>query len=299
MDSLQIPNLCAKFGKSHLRRPYFGKTILGWSLTVLWFESPAQGQFRPSVLPLSIHREAAINGWIPGQWSWPSTPSRSSLQWTSSIGGRYHPAVPALSEFTFALGYSSSKDWLTLGITQYGSPPTKRYEFCLGYNKSMNRNRAGVSLEWNILSNSSIPYQHLSASLGSEQALGNHWRIGFALRHPMILHQLYKRRPYIDHREEPIHGLHLGLFTMMQKDPWLIHGAAHFSRIEGLRSEISFIYKRNTGLGIVFSTDPVNTLFKFGICYIKTSSSLWASTMYSPLPGLSYQAAWEGGIHKK
>jgi hypothetical protein len=96
-----------------------------------------------------------------------------------------------------------------------------------------------------------------------------------------------------------VHGLGLSLFTMMKSDPWNIHGATHFSRIEGLRLEMGFIYQRKSGFGMVFSTDPVNTVMKFGLCYLRDHSSVWASTMDSPLPGLSYQAAWEGGVPRK
>jgi len=115
----------------------------------------------------------------------------------------------------------------------------------------------------------------------------------------MILQNLSVSEANLDQREEPVHGLGLSLFTMMKSDPWIIHGATHFSRIEGLRLEMGFIYRRKSGLGMVFSTDPVNTVMKFGLCNLRDKSSVWASTMDSPLPGLSYQAAWEGGRPRK
>lgn len=299
MDSLQITPLCSNKVKSNAGSFVIRNAFLVWALTGLSLKSIAQGQSRPALLPLGIHREPALNGWIPGQWSWPSTPPRPDLKWSTAVAGRYHPAIPSLQEITFAASYASLQNWLTFGITQNGSPPLRRYKVNLGYSKSMSRNRSGISLEWNRLSSHNIQSQSVAATLGSEQALGKQWRIGLTLQHPMILQTISISETNLDQREEPVHGLGLSLFMMMKSDPWIIHGATHFSRIEGLRLETGFIYRRKSGLGMVFSTDPVNTVMKFGLCYLRDNTTVWASTMDSPLPGLSYQAAWEGGRPRK
>jgi len=268
----------------------------GWALSAVLGIGHLHGQSQPAIMPLAIHREAAVPGWIPGQWSWPATPPRPNMRWASSIGGRYHPAVPALSELLLSIGYSPDQDWLTLGISQQGSFTLRQHQICLGYSKSLKRNRAGLSLKWNRLRNGRIQSQRLSASLGSEQQLGAYWRTGFGLQHPMILKDPSSNSLAMNPREEPVHGLKLGLYSVMQRDPWLFQWATHYSRIEGWRNELGIVYKRSSGLGIVFSTDPMNTLFHFGICYGKSGTSFWTSTLYSPLPGLSYQTAWEGGM---
>jgi len=295
MDSLRVTPLCSNKVKCCAGSLVIRYAFLVWAMTELSLNSIALGQSRPALLPLGIHREPALNGWIPGQWSWPSTPPRTDLKWSTVVGGRYHPAIPSLQEITIAVGFSSLQNWLTLGITQYGSPPLRRHKVNLGYSKSMNRNRSGISLEWIRLNRTNIQSQSLSATLGSEQALNKQWRIGLTIQHPLTFQNPSVSRTNLDQREEPVYGLGLGLFTMVESDPWLVHGATHFSRIEGLRLETGFIYRRNSGLGMVFSADPVNTVMKFGICYKQDKSSVWASTMDSPLPGLSYQTAWEGG----
>jgi hypothetical protein len=254
------------------------------------------GQSRPAILPLSIHREASMPGWIPGQWSWPATPPRPDVRWTSSVGGRFHPFVPALTEFVFSVGYAPDRDWLTLGISRQGTDTYRRHQIVVGYSKSMKHNRAGLSLQWNRTSVSQYQAQHLSAVLGSEQAIGANWRIGFGLQHPMILGRPSGHNPPTDANAEPAQGLNLGLYGVMDRSPLLIQGTMHFSLINGWRSELGVVYRRSSGLGIAFSTDPVKILFNFGICYITNRNSLWTSTLYSPLPGLCYQTAWEGGI---
>ncbi|MFM7701399.1 MAG: hypothetical protein ACKO7V_11525, partial [Bacteroidota bacterium] len=71
MDSQQIPPLCPNNVKSSAGSFVIRNAYLVWALTELSLKSIAQGQSRPALLPLGIHREPALNGWIPGQWSWP------------------------------------------------------------------------------------------------------------------------------------------------------------------------------------------------------------------------------------
>lgn len=267
----------------------------GFVMAVL-SSGPVSGQSGPGILPMTIHRETSMPGWIPGQWSWPATPPRPDLRWTSSIGGRYHPAIPALSELVLSAGYRSDHDWLTLGVSRQGSIPLSRYKVVIGYSKSLKRNRAGLSLQWNRTGYSQHRTQHLSACIGSEQAIGAKWRVGFGLQHPMIPGRPSSHSMGSDGMADPAQGLQLGLYSMMDHNPWLIQGTTHFSRIDGWRNELGLVYRRESGLGIVLSTDPVNTVFVFGICYFLNRYSLWTSTLFSPLPGLCYQTAWEGGI---
>lgn len=299
MDSLHFTPLSSHEVK-HLAGSFIIRNaFLVWALTELTPKPIAQGQNRPALLPLGIHREPTLNGWIPGQWSWPSTPPRADRKWSTAVGVRHHPAIPSLHDLACSAGYASHQNWLTFGISQHGSPLMRRHRINLGYSKSINRNRAGISLEWSRLNRQYFPSQSIAATLGSELALNKQWRFGLALQHPMILPKLSATATHLDQREEPVYGLGLGLFTMMNSDPWTIHGATHFSRIEGLRLETGFIYRRKSGLGMVFSIDPVNTVMNFGLCYARDHSSVWASTMDSPLPGISYQIAWEGGGRRK
>ena len=295
MDSSQVTLLCSNKAKCRTGTFTLRFTILAWILTALSLKGFGQGQTQPALLPYGIHREPALNGWIPGQWSWPSTPPRPNTKWSTAFGGHYHPAIPSLREITIAAAYSSLQNWLTFGITQYGIPPRRSHKVSLGYSKSMNHNRTGISLAWNRSTYHNIVSQKLAATLGTEQALNKKWRVGLTLQHPIILQKLSGSVTNLDHREELVQGVGLGLFTMMESDPWLIHAATQFSRFESLKSEMGFIYRRKSGIGMVFSADPVNTVMKFGVCYMQSKSSAWASTMNSPLPGISYQTAWEGG----
>lgn len=265
-------------------------------IIVVMLSGWVSAQSRPAILPWSIHREAAMPGWIPGQWNYPANLPRPDMQWTWSLGGRYHPAVSALSEIVLSAGYISNKDWLTLGISRQGTTTVSRHQMVIGYSKSLYRNRAGLSLQWNRTAHSLYRIQNISACIGSEQALGAHWRIGFGLQHPMILQGKPMINPRADAIKEPAQGLNLGLYGVMELSPWLIQGTTQFSQVEGWRNELGVVYRRSSGMGIVFSADPVNTLFNLGICYAWDRNSLWTSTLYSPLPGLCYQMAWEGGI---
>jgi len=193
-------------------------------------------------------------------------------------------------------GSASDQNWLTLGISRQGTALVTRYEILMGYSKSFKHNRAGLSLQWNRTSHSQYQAQHLSACIGSEQALGPNWRIGFGLQHPMILIGSSVAHPGTDAIKEPVQGLSLGLYGVIDLSPWLIQGTTQFNRIEGWRNELGVVYQRSSGMGIVLSADPINSLFNFGICYKWDRNSLWTSTLYSPLPGLCYQTAWKGGI---
>lgn len=268
-------------------------SIIHWAIPGT---SQILGQTQPANLPLGIHREAPLPGWIPGQWSWPALSPHPILRWTSTIAGRYHPNITALSELSWSVGYRADQDWLTFGITQYGGNLFRRHRLCLGFSKSLAHNRVGVTLQWNRLAQQTIPWQRLSAGLGTEQEIGPLWRIGFGIEHPMILPRLSGIEPALDPSKDAVHGLHLGIYGRMRREPWLIQIATHYNYMEGWRQEMGCIYIRESGLGFVLSADPGNAIFNFGICYRKGKQSFWASSLQSTLPGLSYQAAWEGGL---